>query len=185
MSTISKKLVGFLYSGAAQTLASAAWKGNVNAMYGFNSGGTGYQVFKPGNTFNSLTQLVPDGMYILDANKLGFDLPGAVLTASTATVPAAGALTLDSFLHSFSGGYDNITLQVSSPVATDSEYLLVFDSPGAYSYKLALKDGISLSVPNVAAGQVVTLSAVAPSGARLTHTFTVGETTDDKSQATA
>ncbi|MDJ0364867.1 hypothetical protein QMK33_06855 [Hymenobacter sp. H14-R3] len=175
MSTISKKLVGFLYGGAAQTLTSAAWKGNVNAVYGFNSGGTGYQVFKPGNTFNSLTQLVPDGMYILDADKLGFDLPGAVLTASTATGPAAGALALNSFIHSFSGGYDNITIQVSSPVATDTEYLLVFDSPGAYSYKLALNDSISLSVPNVAAGQVVTLSAVAPSGARLTHTFTVGE----------
>ncbi len=177
MSTISKKLVAFLYSGAAQTLASAVWKGNVNAVYGFNSGGTGYQVFKPGNTFNSLTQLVPDGMYILDANKLGFDLPGAVLTASAATGPAAGALTLTSFLHSFSSGYDNLTLQVASPVATDSEYLLVFDSPGAYSYKMVMNDTVSLSVPNVAIGQVVTLTAVAPSGARLTHTFTVGEQT--------
>lgn len=175
MSTISKKLVGFLYSGVAQALASASWKGNVNAVYGFNSGGTGYQVFKPGNAFNSLTQLVPDGMYILDAAKLGFDLPGAILTASTAAGPAAGALTLDSFIHSFSGGYDNITLQVSSPVATDTEYLLVFDSPGAYSYKLALRDTISLSVPGVAAGQIITLTAVASSGARLTHTFTVGE----------
>lgn len=174
MSTISKKLLGFLYSGAAQTLASAAWKGNVNAVYGFNSGGTGYQVFKPGNTFNSLTQLVPDGVYILDANKLGFDLPGAVLTASIAAGPAAGALTLTSFLHSFSSDYDNITLQVGSPVATDTEYLLVFDSLGAYSYKLAMNDTISLSVPNVAIGQVVTMTAVAPSGARLTHTFTVG-----------
>ena len=175
MSTISKKLVDFLYSGAAQTLAAAAWKGNVNAVYGFNSGGTGYQVFKPGNTFNSLTQLVPDGVYILDVNKLGFDLPGAILTASTAAGPAAGTLTLDSFIHSFSGSYDNVTLQVSSPVTTDSEYLLVFDSPGAYSYKLALHDTISLSVPGVAAGQVVTLTAVAASGARLTHSFTVGE----------
>ncbi|MFD1469873.1 hypothetical protein ACFQ48_16715 [Hymenobacter caeli] len=177
MSTISKKLVGFLYSGAAQTLASAAWKGNANAVYGFNNDGTGYQVFKPGNIFNSLTQLVPDGMYILDAAKLGFELPGAVLTASAGAGPATEALTLTTFLHSFSGGYDNITIQVSSPVATDSEYLLVFDSPGAYSYKLALNNAISLSVPSVAAGQIVTLSAVAPSGARLTHTFTVGETT--------
>jgi hypothetical protein len=175
MSTISKKLVGFLYSGAAQVLASASWKANANAVYGFNSDGTGYQVFKPGNTFNSLTQLVPDGMYILDANKLGFDLPGATLTASTAGGTAAGALTLDSFIHSFSSGYDNITLQVSSPEATDKEYMLVFDSPGAYSYKLALGDSVSLSVPNVTSGQVVTLTAVAPSGARLTHRFTVGE----------
>ncbi|WP_151087441.1 hypothetical protein [Hymenobacter baengnokdamensis] len=177
MSTISKQLTGFLFSGAAQVLASASWKTNANAVYGINSAGTGYQVFKPSNTFNSLTQLVPDGMYILDADKLGFDLPGATLTASTATVPAAGALTLDSFLHSFSNGYDNLTLQVSSPEATDKEFLLVFDSPGAYSYKLALNDTISMSVPNVAVGQVITLTAVAPSGARLTHTFTVGETT--------
>ena len=175
MSTISKKLVGFLYGGAAQALASASWKTNANAVYGITGDGTAYQVFKPGNTFNSLTQLVPDGMYILDANKLGFDLPGAVLTTSSAVGPAAGALTLTSFLHSFSGGYDNITLQVASPVATDTEYLLVFDSSGAYSYKLALNDTVSLSVPNVAAGQVVTMTAVAPSGARLTHTITVGE----------
>jgi hypothetical protein len=73
---------------------------------------------------------VPDGVYILDTDKLGFDLPGAVLTASTAAEPAVGALTLTSFLHSFSSGYDNITPQVASPVAADTEYLLVFDSPG-------------------------------------------------------
>jgi hypothetical protein len=105
---------------------------------------------------------VPDGVYILDTDKLGFDLPGAVLTASTAAGPAAGALTLTGFLHSFSSSYDNITLQVASPVA-DTEYLLVFDSPGAYSYKLAMNDTVSLSVPNVAIGQVVTM-AVALSG---------------------
>jgi hypothetical protein len=38
-----------------------------------------------------------------------------------------------------------------------------------------MNDTVSLSVPNVAIGQVVTMAAVAPSGARLTHTFTVGE----------
>ena len=86
------------------------------------------------------------------------------MTASTVTGPAAGALTLDSFIHSFSGGYDNLTLQVSSPDATDKEYLLVFDSPGPYSYKLALGDSVSLLVPNVTSGRVVTLTAVAPSG---------------------
>jgi hypothetical protein len=175
MSTISKKLVGFLYSGAAQTLASASWKANANAVYGINSEGTGYQVFKPGNTFNSLTQLVANGVYIMDAAKLGFELPGANLTASSAGGTAAGTLTLDSFIHSLSSGYDNISLQVSSLDATDKEYLLVFDSPGAYSYNLALGDSISLSVPNLSSGQVVTMTAVAPSGARLTHTFTVGE----------
>ncbi|WP_223653182.1 hypothetical protein [Hymenobacter psoromatis] len=173
MSTISKQLSGFIFNGAALALASAPWKGNVRAVYGFNADGSGYQVFKPASQFNSLSELKQDGVYILDAAKLGFDLPGAALTAATST--AAGALTLNSFIHSPSNGYDNITLQVFSPDATDKEYLLVFDSPGAYSYKLAIGDGISLSVPGVSAGQVVTLTAVAPSGARLVHTFTVGE----------
>ncbi len=178
MSLITKPLVGIIFNGVALALASAPWKNNVRAIYGFNASGNGYQVFKPASSFNSLTQLSQDGVYIVDAATLGFELPGAVLTAATpaAPTPSAGvALTLDSFIHSFSGGYDNVTLQVSSPVATDSEYLLVFDSPAAYSYKLALKDKISLSITNVAAGQVVTLTAVAPSGARLVHAFTVGE----------
>jgi hypothetical protein len=174
MSTISKQLSGFIFNGATLALSSAPWKSNVRAVYGFNTGGNGYQVFKPANQFNSLTELKQDGVYIVDASTTGFELPGATLTAVTNTT-AAGALTLDSFNHSFSGGYDNITLHVSSPVATDSEYLLVFDSAGAYSYKLAMGDTISLSVPNVAVGQVVKMTAVAPSGARLTHTFTVGE----------
>jgi hypothetical protein len=90
MSTINKKLVGFLYNGDAQTLASASWKTNANAVYSINSAGTGYQVFKPGNTFNSLTQLVPDGVYILDAAKLGFELPGATLTAGPTSDLVAG-----------------------------------------------------------------------------------------------
>jgi hypothetical protein len=100
MSTISKKLVGFLYSGDAQTLAAANWKTNANAVYGVNSAGTGYQVFKPGNTFNSLTQLMPDGVYILDAAKLGFELPGAMLTAGPTSDLVAG---LSSFAFSSPG----------------------------------------------------------------------------------
>ncbi len=174
MSTISKNLSGFIFNGAALAMASAPWKGNVRAIYGFNSAGNGYQVFKPANQFNSLTQLVPDGVYIVDAATTGFELPGAMLTANTPAV-AAAVLSLDSFTHNFSGGYDNITLHVSSPDATDKEYLLVFNSPGAYSYKLTVGDTISLSVPSVSAGQVVTLTAVAPSGARVVHQFTVGE----------
>ncbi len=176
MSTISKQLSGFIFGGAALALASAPWKDRVRAVYGFNVGGNGYQVFKPASAFNSLTQLVPDGVYILDAATPGFELPGAVLTGTAPDVPtpAVAALTLDSFSHSFSSGYANVSLQVSSPEASDKEYLLVFDSPGSYSYKLMLSDTISLSVPGVTMGQVVTFSAVAPSGARLTHTFTVG-----------
>ena len=174
MSTISKNLSGFIFNGAALALASAPWKGNVRAIYGFNPAGDGYQVFKPANQFNSLAQLVPDGVYIVDAATTGFELPGAVLTAGAPAV-AAMALGLNSFTHFFSGGYDNISLNVSSPDATDRKYLLTFDSTGAYSYTLDLGDTISLSVPNVSAGQVVTLTAVAPSGARLVHPFTVGE----------
>ncbi|WP_157887138.1 hypothetical protein [Hymenobacter sp. PAMC 26628] len=64
---------------------------------------------------------------------------------------------------------------MSSPDATDKKYLLTFDSTGAYSYTLDLGDTISLSVPNLSPGQAVTLTAVAPSGARLVHPFTVGE----------
>lgn len=95
MSTISKKLVGFLYSGVAQALASASWKANANTVYGINKEGTGYQVFKPGNTFNSLTQLVPDGVYILDAAMLGFELPGATLTVASGGSTAS--LTVNDF----------------------------------------------------------------------------------------
>ncbi len=174
MSTISKSLTGFIFNGAAVALASAPWKDNVRAIYGFNSAGNGYQVFKPASQFNSLTQLSQDGVYVVEAATLGFELPGATLTA-VATAAAGQALTLASFTHNFAGGYDNLSLRVTSPETTDKEYLLAFDSPGAYSYKLALGDGISLSVPNLTVGQVVTLTAVAPSGARLTHTFTVGE----------
>ncbi|AMJ67407.1 hypothetical protein [Hymenobacter sp. PAMC 26628] len=76
MSTISKNLSGFIFNGAALVLASAPWKGNVRAIYGFNAAGDGYQVFKPASQFNSLAQLVPDGVYTVDAATTGFELPG-------------------------------------------------------------------------------------------------------------
>jgi hypothetical protein len=91
MSIISKQLSGFIFNGATLALASAPWKGNVQAVYGFNAGGNGYQVFKPANQFNSLTELKQDGVYILDATTTGFELPGATLTA---TIPAVSPLTL-------------------------------------------------------------------------------------------
>ena len=87
----------------------------------------------------------------------------------------AAALTLDKFSHSFSGEYDNVTIRVLSSEPSDLKYALTFDSPGAYSYNLDMGDTIGLSVPNLTVGQVVTLTAQAASGARLTHTFTVGE----------
>ncbi|RZK22479.1 MAG: hypothetical protein EOO63_18275, partial [Hymenobacter sp.] len=81
MSTISKKLMGFMFSGSALNLASAAFKGNINSITGFNSAGTAYASFRPTSNFNSLTQLVQDGVYIVDAKTPGFDIPGAVLAA--------------------------------------------------------------------------------------------------------
>ena len=79
MSTISKNLQGFLFNGATVALASAAFKTNINVLYGFNAAGTGYTSFRPTSTFNSLTQLEQDKSYILDAATLGFELPGATL----------------------------------------------------------------------------------------------------------
>jgi hypothetical protein len=94
MSTISKQLSGFIFNGATLALASAPWKSNVRSVYGFNAGGNGYQVFKPGNQFNSLTELKQDGVYIVDASTTGFELPGATLTA---TLPDVNPLTLYNF----------------------------------------------------------------------------------------
>lgn len=59
---------GFIFNGATLALASAPWKSNVRAVYGFNAGGDGYQVFKPANQFNSLTELKQDGVYIVGRN---------------------------------------------------------------------------------------------------------------------
>jgi archaellum component FlaF (FlaF/FlaG flagellin family) len=89
MSTISKKLLGFIYNGANTTLASASFKNDVNIIYGFNPGGTGYTSFKPTSNFNSLTQLVQDGVYIVDAKNTGFDIPGATLTVTSTSAPSS------------------------------------------------------------------------------------------------
>jgi hypothetical protein len=84
MSIISKSLSGIIFNGVALTLASAPWKNNVRAIYGFNGLGNGYTVFKPTSNFNSLTQLSQDGVYIVDAATPGFELPGALLRAAIA-----------------------------------------------------------------------------------------------------
>lgn len=124
MSTISKKLVGFLFSGPALALASAPFRGNVNALYGFNAAGTGYTSFNPANAFNSLAQLVPDGSYILDAKTTGFDLPGATFTAAAGL--RAGPLTVDqvSLNRDDDGGY-LVSLRVRSSDADDRAGYLV------------------------------------------------------------
>lgn len=94
MSTISKSLSGFIFNGASLTLASAPFKGNLNTVYGFNSAGNGYTSFKPGNAFNSLTQLSQNGVYIVDAKSTGFDIPGAMVTANMpAVAPLIGIVS--------------------------------------------------------------------------------------------
>ena len=82
MSRITKKLSAFTFAAPALVLASAPWKNNVGALYGFTADGTGYTVFKPGNRFNSLAQLEDTGSYILDAATVGFELPGVLVPGS-------------------------------------------------------------------------------------------------------
>lgn len=86
MSTISKSLTGFIFNGAPLALASASFKSNLNSISGFNAAGTGYTSYRPSNTFNSLTELKQDGSYIVDAKTTGFDIPGAMLTATSTTL---------------------------------------------------------------------------------------------------
>ena len=83
----------------------------MSAVYGFTSTGTGYQVFKPTRSFASLTHLVPDEAYIPDVRQPGTKPLGTVVSTAT----------LDSFSRSLSGGYDNVALQLPSPVAADQE----------------------------------------------------------------
>ncbi len=91
MATISKALSGILFNAASLTLATAPWKNNVRAIYGFNPAGNGYQLFKPGSLFNSLTELVRNGVYIVDAGTLGFDIADALITVPAAVPAGLGA----------------------------------------------------------------------------------------------
>ncbi|TDN39263.1 hypothetical protein E4631_15675 [Hymenobacter sp. UV11] len=97
MSSIDKKLLGFIFNASALNLATAPFKNNLNIVYGFNAGGTGYTSFKPSSNFNSLTQLVQDGVYIVDAATPGFELPGAMQTLAGLGSSAASPLTVDNF----------------------------------------------------------------------------------------
>lgn len=121
MSTISKSLSGFIFNGSALVLASAAFKSNLNTVYGFNSAGTAYTSFKPGNIFNSLTQLVQDGVYIVDAKTPGFELPGAMLTA---TSPVVNPLSLPSFAVAKDDGGATISCTLNSTDSQDTNVQL-------------------------------------------------------------
>lgn len=100
MSIINKQLAGLVFGGAPLALAAAPWKNNVRVIYGFNAGGNGYTSFKPGSQFNSLTQLVADGVYIVDSVTLGYDLPGGALAATGSAAALTVSKTLLGFMFS-------------------------------------------------------------------------------------
>jgi hypothetical protein len=121
MSIINKGLMGFLFSGSPLALASASFKANLNSISGFNAAGTGYTSFRPGNTFNSLTELKQDGSYIVDAKTTGFDIPGAVLTSVTGL--GAGPLSATCTMGHDSGGND-IAVVVTSTDTADRNFII-------------------------------------------------------------
>jgi hypothetical protein len=148
MSAIAKQLSGFIFNGAALVLASAAWKNNVRAIYGFNGTGNGYTVFKPSSTFNSLTQLSQDGVYILDAATPGFELPGAALTGATAAEPEPIVIA-DLDMRLKPNGYltisSNVTgvdqLRIGSMVVSASESSIDTDPTGRLFQDMNENDG--------------------------------------------
>lgn len=188
MSLINKSLVGILFSGAAVALASAPWKGNVRAIYGFNAASNGYTVYKPANTFNSLTQLVADGSYILDVATPGFELPGAVLTGTSAkptlTIPQLSS-GIDPVLDKF---YVRCQLTSSQASDTTANVLLAFPDRNSTTCQASvwvqgvalgqvvdLPIGALLSTPNgLNQDDTLELLAVAPSGALGYQEFAFG-----------
>ena len=190
MSTISKSLLGFLFNGATVALAAAPWKNNVRALYGFNAAGNGYRVFKPGNRFNSLTELVQDGSYILDAVTPGFELPGATLVvapggppAPATTWPTAGTGVLPSglFLNNVSaranGGQPLVSFSLEALDVTDRQLLVVIT--GGYTQLAQVVDvaantyfQFNLDASNTV-GSVVFVTAISRNGHVYTQRATV------------
>jgi hypothetical protein len=119
MSTISKKLSGFMFNGSALALGTAAFKSRLNSVIGVNAAGSGYISYNPLNAFNSLTQLAQDGVYIVDAKTLGFDIPGATLTAGI-PAPTAGPLSFDPTTQfTRVGNKWQFTINPASSISTD------------------------------------------------------------------
>jgi hypothetical protein len=156
MSTISKQLSGFIFNGATLTLASAPWKAKVRAVYGFNAGGNGYRVFKPNSTFNSLTQLNQDGVYIVDASTTGFDLPGAVLTGAGGPATSNMVLGFNSFAFSSPApGVVRTAFNLAGPAGSSSTVEVSDYSTGTrlfYDAYPTNQDHV-VDMPGVAAGQ--------------------------------
>lgn len=186
MSTISNQLTGFIFNGAALALASAPWKDKVRAIYGFTASGRGYQVFKPTNGYNSLTQLSQDGVYIVDAATPGFELPGAVLTAGPpATSLGPGPLSIgDCYTAAHYNPQLNETITaIHFDVRTtnyDSKAVLatVDDERGVRAYVGVANAGVDVNAMpfdegTLTVGQPYTLTCTNRDGYRVSKQFTV------------
>ena len=187
MSTISKSLLGFLFDGATVALAAAPWKNNVRALYGFSASGNGYQVFKPGNRFNSLTELVQDGSYILDAVTPSFELPGATLAVphmgAATTWPVPGnALTNGSIqlsnVHADATQFGkNLHIEIRSTDPTDLMLLVVGEAIEGGVFPMPIPaGGTQYTLPlasSVAVGQTHAATIINRNGNVATFSFTV------------
>ncbi len=125
MSTISKKLSGFIFNGPSLALGTAAFKSSLNSVIGFNAAGTGYITYNPANAFNSLTQLVQDGVYIVDAKTTGFDIPGATLVAASGASPGPLALVNPDFRFSNTGS--TLEFGITNSTYPYTRFIAVFD----------------------------------------------------------
>lgn len=173
MATITKALTGIMFNAASLVLAGAPWKNNVRAIYGFNAAGNGYTLFKPTSNFNSLTQLVQDGVYIVDAATPGFELPDALLA-----VPPAGSagVLLSNVSTSFdgaSGNYFSIMFTAASLDPADMEVLVAIDNQYFTPRRLPLNTPTGFYLTNYPLGSVVNLFGVTQSGASFARRFPV------------
>ncbi|GAB2784609.1 hypothetical protein HNQ93_002464 [Hymenobacter luteus] len=154
MNNITKNLTGILFAGANVALAAAPWKNKVRAIYGFNGAGTGYTVFKPTSSFNSLTQLVQDSCYIVDALTPGFELPGAVITASGGVNPAS-AMSLEGLYFSKVGS-DEYELSF------DIKYGQEFNAPGNPPCLITVDDDARFQVVASYGSQLINVYGLTP-----------------------
>ena len=163
MGIITKALTGFMYNGTTLGLAAAPWKRNVREIYGINAAGTGYEVFKPSNLFNSLTQLVQDGVYILDALTPGFNLPGAMLSVvpATATPPAPVIPWHIAWMNTkpVYGGFA-VAIQVDATDAATNHLLMSIDKVAMDSQLIYANSAMDLGVYPLLAATTYTLRLV-------------------------
>lgn len=158
----------------AHSVRVADFAGQLNTLLGESAPGEEVQLFNPIPDGNGGAALALEAVFgeVQASPSVPVDSP----IGPSSGIPVTPALTLTSFTQSYSAPYDNITLQLASPVASDTTYDLTFDAPGSYPYSnLALNNAISLSLSPTTPGQVVKMTATAASRARLIHTFTVDQ----------